>query len=818
MSFPPNKLSEFHTYSYHQFLILCSSTSVAESIGNAKTDISDLQHPPGDRYKIRSGPGGQYVTLVDGTADAHLNITKSTWKTIITPEKQSSDGVLVARGPSVTGIVDIHEPNGASFLEVVSNASNAMNVSMTVAIYAIKTIFIGHSHNKSKPPVYVTNISPFTGTARDISAIYDSTGAKYRIQMVGTVGGSRKLPQQVFSGKGMGIKQGQTLKAAMAELEKLANAAYDDNIQAYNDAQIEAGEESATIPVPQKYEIIVGDELDSESVVMGDNEQPSIWNLYKDPILNLSPNEGDSVITAIDTVLKSSSRLMDSQKAENPGEPLEIRNTYSITDTQVLENGVSIHKFHIGKREVVTTPPGTNTGNVAASLTFEYLFTGKNVDIIEWDMKLTNGVSLLNQLGTTNTIPDTAAALKGSKTEAVIGDTGAQSSGGTEIGPSQLLPGAPLVGNYTNARYPVTTANFYNLLSKQAGIDSSASTVTIHGNVTLLGEMATNPSDVGKLKNTATSLGPAINGDWINKVTTVRLNVKIPKNPDDLTEGFRSFWFRGLYRLVAIEHFFKDGRFTQELTLYTIPGSHPGLERGDSTDTDTAIPDKTTPKGVTRDVNNKVTPIRRAETANFSEIKEIAIRIANEEGVDPNLVLGIIKQESSFRVDALGGKCFDVGTASGLMQVCPTTAEEVGISRADLFIPEQNIRAGTRYIKKQLNTNKGDVVLALAAYNAGPGNVRKYNGVPPFKETEDYVKKVPNWSSQFEDGSALELRKEAQLAKQISIPEEPSKAQTILTDAENETAETVKSASLELVNKVSGKLDSAIPAGLTKKI
>lgn len=155
---------------------------------------------------------------------------------------------------------------------------------------------------------------------------------------------------------------------------------------------------------------------------------------------------------------------------------------------------------------------------------------------------------------------------------------------------------------------------------------------------------------------------------------------------------------------------------------------------------------KETKRPVANDV--AATPAKAGST--LVRFDDIISRYSNHYGLDDALVRAVIKAESNYNPQARSNK-----GAQGLMQLIPETARDMQV--ADPFDPEDNIRGGSRYLRLMLDEFGGNVELALAAYNAGPNAVKRFGGIPPYQETQNYVVKVKNYQREYRQAKGTVL-------------------------------------------------------------
>lgn len=138
------------------------------------------------------------------------------------------------------------------------------------------------------------------------------------------------------------------------------------------------------------------------------------------------------------------------------------------------------------------------------------------------------------------------------------------------------------------------------------------------------------------------------------------------------------------------------------------------------------------------------TKLKYASSVNPAEFELLIKNCSEKYGVNPSLVKAVIHAESGYNPNAVSSK-----GASGLMQLMPSTAKSLKV--ADRFNPKDNVEGGVKYLRFLLDTFRGDVSLAVAAYNAGLNKVAKYGGIPPYNETRTYVNRVLSYMKSYQE-------------------------------------------------------------------
>jgi soluble lytic murein transglycosylase-like protein len=152
---------------------------------------------------------------------------------------------------------------------------------------------------------------------------------------------------------------------------------------------------------------------------------------------------------------------------------------------------------------------------------------------------------------------------------------------------------------------------------------------------------------------------------------------------------------------------------------------------------------------------------------------------AGQYGIDPALLKGLIRQESNFDASARSG-----AGAEGLTQLMPGTAATLGVDPSD---PAQAIEGGAKYLKQQLDRFGGDASKALAAYNAGPGAVAKFGGVPPYAETQNYVQKVLGYAAEYRAADATTAAPASAATAAVPLTTAPVSPASLLATSDDDT-------------------------------
>ena len=581
MSNPQNILGKFDTYAYHHILMVCDSTQTAEALATT-IEITALQHPTqGGRYAAREVKDGKYITLIDGTTDARFFITTARWSTIIAADSHIGKGNIPQSTTMATdGELEIVEPLGASFLNRLTDICDELETDPVGLIFLLKTIFVGRNSNGATE--MITTIRPTMFVAYDITALFDSSGAKYKMSFVGLTNGAGKLPQPNKIFEGLSFEMKSSLIKTFKALEDSVNTKYDafKKKAAAEFAKTLEGNDTATAAREflienyreVKYKIIANDYSDESKYKAGDIENVRIADKRDGATLNYGPSVGIEEI--LNRIMQSSSGVIADGTPANDKFIYKIISTLRSTPTEyVLEYHVNRYSQAISPYEQQRVD-GQIVPSPGQSIEFNYIFTGKNVDIKNFDIKMEMGMAFFQIAATTNNVPTQKQVVTGNKTN-LVQTTGSDQNASTG---SKLRGRTPLFLGTTisqmpmrNTKKPIDSASFQALLERHAALENVSASMVIYGNPQLLDEMAILPSEVESKQTEEAAKDATVNPQWMSTPTLIKVNIKMPVDANDVNTEYEDFWYSGYYTLLEVENIFEEGVFTQELGMYSIP-------------------------------------------------------------------------------------------------------------------------------------------------------------------------------------------------------------------------------------------------------
>jgi len=600
MSNPQNRLAQFRSYTAHHSLVMCDGMKTANSLTNNSQMFSTEPNDPELLFNVEAVelPGdeggteqGLYIVLFDGRRDANYFIKSVSWETILSPIGPLGDSkydVIETDGEMV-----IEEPFGIEFLEVLVKGADRLGVDPSGIVFILKTFFVGINDNGEQ--VVIDDIRPFTFIMIDLTAEMKAGGSLYKILLFGTSNGVSKLPQISSIGNGLSIRlqKGEPLSSAIQKLESEISRKYNEfktklipelaaDIRRANSSNLDASDARANSLIADKFsDVVYKFNLDpvyqGRNYIVGTNKSHNQIADGDEFILKFSENS--SVETCIRKVMETC-KFLTEEGVENK----DTRRSYSpkiATTLDPPDDGVSYQiLYNIRRYETIYQPYGSNyVPEPGEFIVLDYIYTGKNTDILDYDIKMDMGLSFFQ----TNLTPKGTQSTQADAIQGVNAPDGITARSGTDYRASEAagtekIPAkrrAPLFlgmtippSMYNDDINQLTNASFEQNLARHVALENIQARVKIVGNPNLLNESLADDYSAENINITDESTGLA---DIAAKPGLVKINIKYPSTKE-LT-GVKDFWYDGYFNIFSIINDFSDGVFTQTLDLFSLPAS-----------------------------------------------------------------------------------------------------------------------------------------------------------------------------------------------------------------------------------------------------
>jgi hypothetical protein len=654
MSTPQNILAKYRTYSYHHILIACDNEASAEYIRNSQRlsafrDLSmarpvRIDEETGnlqvvDRRDEASGQVnqndvGRFVVVLNGMIDTSYVVKSVEWFTATAANAEAQDAFTSI---GVEGKMMVEEPRGVRFLNSVNGAADLLQTDPSGVIWMLKTIFIGHNDNGEQSD-YIVDLRPLEFMMYDISGTFSVSGGTYEISFAGVSNGASRYPQYSRVAKDINIPVGDgNLQKAMEYLQKQMNTRSSRNrtcvIEALKKSYPELGSDSLAeleefrevryfvdlddAYKKNEYKIDTLDDLskDVNTVEQSGGLIPSGATCTVEQVIRNVMNrcsrvqkdrtEGDEngykYIFKIHSEISMIGKTGNSPITGTASEKDFVAVVYRIRRHVEFTNQV-VQRVLSGEEGLSGEPADVTAAKIRENtIEFDYLFSGKNVDIVDFDLKMDMGLAFLQTLGSTNNIGTGTYQISGSEVgqiEEVSSDQNAvvlvgreNSTGGGDPNVSSdgenrpkilirkktpIFPATNVNNVFTkNVRGALDSTLYQAYMSRHAALESVEATVTIHGNPYMMSSTNRKASETQRRGNSSEPSVSDLMANWEYMPGLAKVNIWMPTSND--TPGDREvfrrerFWYDGYYYIYGIDHKFADGVFTQDLHLISLP-------------------------------------------------------------------------------------------------------------------------------------------------------------------------------------------------------------------------------------------------------
>lgn len=599
-----NPLNEFNSYSYHHFIVVAATSAHAATISDDPEAFFQFVRGGGET------PG--LAVLVNPMSSNKLIVQDISWTNIMNADSGSrmqSDSINAL----TEGKMTLLEPLGVRFFNKLYEIYGKLGASGggMSAVWVIKTIFVGYRNApEDGNPEYISNLKPMVVFPTEFLSEFSEAGGRYDIKFVDANSGAgvarvsngTAITKTVNLGGENGTTETVTVQAAMQNLQDFIEKDYKNSYQKIVEARAKSPNPTMreAIPTQMQYRIRLHRMLQDSSFVLEVPRQLSVGGNGKVPWL--APKQGERLDQIIERVLQMSPQVMNlATKGDAAGVKwLPLINSTTETLDPAQNDGIASRiTFFVTMREIrtvfnptanaettaeVKTPQGTttavvenaDTANVSADATqlkadamdassyleYDYTYTGKNVDVLTYDMRMNFATGFFQELITPSGVVNTGQ----------IPAANNPTSGGnpSSFGKAGSVPVPnPAVANSAGSLHstsPQAVSTYQDICKKWVQTETVSVNMKIRGNPLLTDGLTLTPNDLeNSLTGTNSPSGLASN--WMTGPIIVKVNVRMPVEDSNVYEPF---WYDGFYRIISVKTSFSAGDYTQELHLLGI--------------------------------------------------------------------------------------------------------------------------------------------------------------------------------------------------------------------------------------------------------